>query len=465
MANGISFSGIGSGIDFDVVRDAIIAGRSRSITRLQGKVSLYNTRIQSLTELNSGLAGLITATGALTDRSLGTGRAATSSDASVATATAADGTALGQYNLQVTRLATNLTQTSRSYNSADAEILAGGATSATFELRKGGSGEGVQITIDSSNNSLEGLRDTVNSANAGVKASIVDVNGDGTGNRLVLTSDETGAAGRVELFETSSTGTQADLNITSANPSDGDFSKLDAQFSINNLSITRSSNTVSNAVEGVTFTLKNTGSAAVSVAQSGEIETKLNSFVFAYNKIQESINAQYKTDEKGRPTGTLVGDSTLRSVQRQMRDAIRTVAGENGGTLENLTQIGVIVNEDGFLELDKDVLNKALKADSENVRSLLYGKTAGDTGIFQQIESIAKGLGDSITGTVQAAITGYETSIETINKSIDNRLEYINRLRESLTRQFAAADAAIGQLNGQGEALAGIIKSLEPRDK
>ncbi len=464
MASSISFSGLGSGIDFNVVRDAIIASRSRSINLLQGKVSNYNNRIEGLTELNGGLAGLITASEALTNRDLGFGRATNTSDASIATATADANTTIGQYDIDVTRLATNLTQTSRSYASEDAAVLAGAATTATFELRKGGSAEGVEVTVDSSNNTLAGLRDAINNADAGVTATIIDISGDGTTNQLVLTSDETGSSGRVELVETTSTGTLADINLSSVNPSDGDFSKLDAQFSINNLAITRSSNSVTDAIAGVNFSLKDVGSTSITVTQSTDIENKLRSFVLAYNTIQGAINSQYQTDEQGRPTGVLAGDSTLRSVQRQLRDSIRTISDDNGGSLSGLSEIGISVQEDGTLELDTSVLNERLSENTEDVRSLLFGATESDTGIFQQIESITKGLGDDITGTVQTAISGYQTSVESINKTIESRLENISRLRDSLTRQFAAADAAIAQLNGQGTALTNIIKSLEPRD-
>ncbi|NNE98803.1 MAG: flagellar filament capping protein FliD [Pyrinomonadaceae bacterium] len=464
MGNEISFSGLGSGIDFNLVRDAIIASRSRSITVLQNKVNTFNGRIDGLKELNAGLAGLITASESLTDRTLGFGRATNTSAAAIATAQSEASTTIGSYNLNITRLASNLTQSSRSYASEDTAVLAGGATSATFELRKGGSAEGVEITIDSASNTLAGLRDAINAADAGVTATIIDVQGDGTSNQLVLTSDETGSAGRVELVETTATGTLADIDLTTVNPSGGNFSDLDAEFSINNLTINRSSNVVSDAISGVTFTLKDVGSTTISVTESSDIENKLRSFILAYNSVQGFIGGQYETDATGRPTGILAGESTTRSVQRQLRDIVRTTSDTNGGNLTNLFELGVTVDENGQLDLDTAVLNERLADSSEDVRSLLYGATESDTGIFQQVESITKSLGDSITGSVQTAITGYESSISNLGKTISSRLENINRLRDSLTRQFAAADAAIGQLNGQGTALANIIKSLEPRN-
>lgn len=460
MANGVSFSGLGSGIDFDLIRDAILASRSRSITLLQGKVSDYGGRVEALKTLNTGLAGLITASEALTNRDLGFGRATTTSNASIATATAAASTAIGSYALNVTRLASNLTQTSVAYASEDEGVLKNPNKPATFELRTGGSAEGVEFTIDSSNDSLAGLRDAINAADVGVNASIIDVNGDGNSYQLVLTSEETGSAGRVELFETSNTKTIDEIGLSSVNPVSGDFAELNSLFSINGLQVTRGTNTIDDAISGITLNLKEIGESTVAVVAGIDIQNRLQTFVNQYNAIQDFVDEQYNADSLGRPTGALAGDSTLRAAQQQLRNVLRTVSENNGGSLTSLSDIGVKVVEGGRLELDVAVLDEQLSANTDNVRAVLYGLTETDSGIFQSVLSVAEGLGDSIIGSVQVAIEGYQSSIETINGSINNRLEYIDRLRDSLTRQFAAADAAIGQLNGQGTALKGIIDSL-----
>ncbi len=288
----ISFSGLGSGIDFGTIRDAIIAQRNRPIALLQSKANNYSSRISGLKELNTLLATVTTAAQSLTDRAVGTGRAANAADATIATATATSAANPGSINLDVTRLATNLTQASRSFSSNNTPILANGATSATFELRKGGASSGIEITIDSSNNTLASLRDAINAAGAGVTASIVDLNGDGTSQQLVLSSNASGASGRVELVETSATGTAAGLNFRSLNPPDADFSKLDAAFSINGLSLTRPTNNISDAVAGLSLTLKKTGATSIEITESGEIEEKLTAFVTAYNAVQDFISGQ-----------------------------------------------------------------------------------------------------------------------------------------------------------------------------
>ncbi|HYE73861.1 MAG TPA: flagellar filament capping protein FliD, partial [Blastocatellia bacterium] len=359
---------------------------------------------------------------------------------------------------------TSLAQASRIYTAKTDAVLAGGATEATFELRKGGAGTGTAITINSTNNTLEGLRDAINNAKAGVTAAIVDIDGKGNQFKLVLSSEATGSSGRVELVETSATGTAADLNLVSQNVPGGDLNQLDASLTINGLPITRSSNNISDALTGVTLDLKGTGEATVSVTNNtSAITDKVSAFVDAYNDIQNFIAAQYKADGNGKPTGLLAGDPTLRAVQQQLRDAVGGSSTDNGGSFSNLTQIGIGRDESGKLTLDTTTLNEKLSTSLTDVKALLAGKESGKTGIANSIYESYNKLSDNITGTVQTAIKGYQDTVKSIDKSVADQLDRISRLRETLRRQFAAADAAIGQLNGQGTSLTNIIESLKPK--
>lgn len=456
----VSISGLGSGIDFDSVRDAIINQKALPITQLRTRVGKYNSRVSSLKDLNALLATLTTTAKDLTKAEVGTGRTATAGDASVASVSAGSSAALGTVNLNVMRLATSFAQASRSFSSVDAPVLAGGAQSATFELRVGGAGEGTAITIDSANNTLTGLRDAINAAGAGVKASIVDLAGDGTQQQLVLNSTETGARGRVELVETSATGTGTALNFRSLNPPDGDFSKLNALIAINGLEISRPTNTVNDAVSGVSMSLKKVGSTAIEITRSSEVADKLDAFAKAYNSIQDFIGEQYKKDGDGKPIGVLAGDAVLRNVQKQISSIIGLSSADNGGSLTSLSQIGITLAKTGKLEFDKDVLNERIAANADDVSALLHGKTEAQTGVFQTAYGYANDLSDNVTGSVQTAINGYEASVKNLNETIEKRTATLNDMRDILTRRFAAADAAIGQLNGQGTALTNFLKTL-----
>jgi flagellar hook-associated protein 2 len=463
MAGGISFNGLGSGIDFSKLVDSVIAERTRPVTQLQNRSENLSRRSDALRELNGKLVALTAAAKALSDSELGAGREAINSDISVLTANASAEASTGSYKLNITRLASSLTQSSRNYSAASAAILAGGGAAATFELRKGGAATGTAITIDSGNNTLAGLRDAINNAKAGITATIIDTDGGGANFKLVLNSNDTGAAGRVELVETTSTGSLSDFGLTSHNITGG-FTDLDAAFTINGLALTRPTNSFSDAVKGITFNLKNTGAAAVTISSTTTgVTAKLKGFINAYNDVQDFMLAQYAKDSSGRATGILVGEATLRSVQQTLREAIGASSANNGGTLNSLAQLGVSRSNDGKLTLDEAALKKALTDSFSEVKALLAGKTAADTGLAESIHDRYSKLSDNVTGVVQTAINGYQDSITRINKTVVEQFARISELRQSLSRQYAAVDTAINQLNSQGSALGNILGSLQSK--
>lgn len=463
MASGITINGLGGGIDFSQIADAIIAERTRPVALLQQQGATISNRMGALKQLNGLLITLKKAASDLTDRDLGTGHSALSNDSSIVSSSATSEASNGTINVQVTRTASTLVQASKSFPDETDEILPEGVTEATFVLRKGGATSGgTPFTIKAENNSLEGLRDAINEADAGVTASIVDVTGKGD-HQLVLTSKETGSAGRVELVETSNTSTLADLSLRRLDATNDplDFSTLDASLSINGLAITRSTNKIEDAVTGITLTLKKAGSATVSVTSSSDITSKLQAFQTAYNNVQDFISSQYTADSSGKPTGVLAGDSTLRSVQQQLRSALAGASTTNGGALQHLSELGFGRDENDKLTLDQTKLNDKLANSLEDVRALLFGKTEGAKGIANSMDELLGGMSDAISGTVTTAINGYKSSVDRINKSVSDQTAAITLLRDSLTRQFGAMDAALSQINSQSTSLKAIIDSLQ----
>ena len=97
---------------------------------------------------------------------------------------------------------------------------------------------------------------------------------------------------------------------------------------------------------------------------------------------------------------------------------------------------------------------------SADVKALLAGKDSTQTGLANQLNNTSKLLSDSATGIVQGVISGYQTSLTNLNNSINDQLQRISSLKDSLTRQFAVADAAISGLNNQNTALTNILASF-----
>jgi flagellar hook-associated protein 2 len=476
MAGGINFSGLGSGIDFSKLTEAAIGQASRPLINLQGKSSDINKRVEELKKLNTKLASLTDATKALQDKNLGLGKATGSTNGDAITASASSSAANNTFSVTVNRVATNYVRATTTYNSTSSSILAGGETSATFKLRKGGTttSEGSTITdstisLDSTSATLEGLRDAINSKNLGVTANIVNIASSGTAQyKLVLTTTATGASERVDLVDANNedgTGTDSQsftaLGLTTLS---GAVNNLDASITVSGLTVTRPSNSVNDVVTGVTFNIKKEGTANITVGSNSQpIIDKLEAFVKAYNAVQDVISGQFTG---GKPTGPLAGDPTLKSVQRQLSDAISSTLPTTftGSSYTSLAEIGITRDNNGKLSVDTTTLGQKLDLSANDVRAALSGLTTSATGLAHSLHTTFNSLSDSVSGVVQTAINGFQTTIKSLDSKINDQLNRLNSLRTSLTRQFAVADRAINQLNGQGTNLTNVLKSLERKD-
>jgi flagellar hook-associated protein 2 len=235
----------------------------------------------------------------------------------------------------------------------------------------------ASIVIDSKNNTLQGIRDTINKASLGVTATIVS---DGSANpyRLVLTSNKTGEHSTMKIT-VSGNGGSADpalaamlgydpggaqnLQQTSA----GQSTKL----SVNGIAVTSESNTVSEAIQGVTLNVATLGSTSVNVAtDSATVKTNVNNFVKAFNDLNASIRGVSSYNAGTKTAGPLFGDSTLRNLQSSLRSQLNKGVTGLSGQLSSLSQIGITFQKDGTLAVDSSKLDKAIKDNLSDISAL-----------------------------------------------------------------------------------------------
>src|SRR5207244_3336581 len=199
--------------------------------------------------------------------------------------------------------------------------------------------------------SLDDLKQKINDQNSGVIASIVN---DGTNYKLVISSRDSGTTNGFTINNslTNSAGTApafaAGQNATTGNAQNAQ----NASLTVNGISINSSSNTVTNAVPGVTLSLLKAGDMSVKVSQDfSAITDNLNSMVNQYNKLRQFYGQQTK--------GTLGNDSVLREVLNDIKTVLLT-ANSNGGRYQYLSEVGLEFTSTGDLQLDQTKLNTAL---------------------------------------------------------------------------------------------------------
>ncbi|HEX7524568.1 MAG TPA: flagellar filament capping protein FliD, partial [Candidatus Deferrimicrobium sp.] len=343
-----SVSGLTSGIDYNTMIDQIMKLERQPETRMQTQQAAYNKTISVYGDLSSKLAALKTAAEGLKTTTSFYARTASSSDATVFDATAASSAAAGNYSITVTALA-------QAHRVASSPVAAESSTvsvaSGNFSFHVGAAGTMTTVAVDTTT-TLANLRDAINAQNGDAEASIIY---DGTGYRLALTSKTSGAVNAITVTE----------NVTSLGLPTGPVAggtqlqaAQDAAFSIDTLSMTRSTNTFSDAIGGVTITMKKGGTSTLSVTtDTAAIQKKIEGFVSAYNDIVSLVSTNATYDTKTNIGGPLSGESTARDVMSRLQEILGSrVAGLPDG-LRALSQIGIKTGNDGTLSIDSAVLS------------------------------------------------------------------------------------------------------------
>ncbi|HEX8785842.1 MAG TPA: flagellar filament capping protein FliD, partial [Telluria sp.] len=253
------------------------------------------------------------------------------------------------------------------------------------------------VKLDPGSQTLAGIRDAINKANIGVTASIVS-DGSSTPYHLVLTSTKTGANATMKIVVGSTDGGAADpalSNLLSYDPSGTQAlqqtsAALDTQLNVNGIAVQSHSTDVSDAISGVTVSVKQTGASTLSVARDTKsVGDAINGFVKAYNALNSAITklSSYNADTK--TSGALQGDFTVRSIQTQLRAQLgKAVQGLDG--LTTLSQVGVSFQKDGSMAVDSTKLNKAMTNNFNDIAGLFAAVGQASDGNIKVSGSSAK---------------------------------------------------------------------------
>ena len=450
----ISSLGTGSGLDLEGLITKLMQVEQQPLVDLNTKEAKVQAKISALGSLNSAIAtlqgtasGLTPATGQTASAKFATFKA-TVADTTYATASATTSAVAGSYALEVTTLAQyhRLVTPSAAYSSSTSTIPTGtlvierGAVSGAAFTRASGT-SAVSVTIDSSNNTLAGLRDAINAADAGVTATIVTGTG---GARLVLTSKDSGTGYQMRLsgltgFDFDPVAAAGTLSQATA---DGGQAAGDAALKLNGIAITSSSNTVTNALDGVTINLlKQTSSATtltVSKDSTSSITSGLNAFIKAYNEAVGTISQLGSYNAETKEAGTLNGNATLRVVQSQLRSLVFSTPAGASGDYKTLSSIGVGVQRNGTLVLDSAKLQAALADDPDRGMALAAG--------FGKALTTATTAMTGSSGVIASGTDGLNRTVDDIGKQRTRLADRLTQIETRYRAQFTALDSLVASM-------------------
>ena len=432
----ISAAGVGSGLDVGSILNQLMAVERQPLSRLQEQQKSYQSKLSAFGQLQSAMSKLQDAATALTKSSTFSATTASAGDTKAFTVSSTASAQTGSYNIEVSQLA-RAQRTATSATTAP-DLSGGGSIDITL-------GTGTPKTINlAAGGTLQDLRDAINAADAGVSAQIVN---NGTVNQLVISSKETSAT---NAFKLEGFGGLSEFSFDPAAPA-GDMVSVqqakDAKLSIDGLAITRSSNTVSDAIEGVTLTLaKPTESeTTMTVARNDETAKKaIDDFAKAYNELNSLIRSQTSYNAETKKAGTLNGDTGVRSIQSQLRGVFSNpISGLSGATM--LSDAGISIRTDGSMSVDSTKLASALADPSKKIAELFAGNGTVD-GFAKTLETRIKdmlatdGLLTSRTDGINRTIKSFDSRIE----AFELRLE---KVQARYSAQFTALDAAMSSMS------------------
>lgn len=421
----ISSAGVGSGLDVSGIVSKLMAVEQQPIANLNKKEAAFQAKISAYGSLKSALSGFQGVLLGLTNASSFRSVTATPADNTIVTASASSIAVAGSYALDITQIAqaqklvaTGQTSTTASIGNGTVTIdfgtISGGAFNAVTGKYTGASftsnGNGAKtLTIDASNNSLSGIRDAINAANIGVSATIIN-DGSATPYRLSLSS---GSMGGINSMNISVAGDAALGNLLGQDPAGTQnmsevVTAQNASFKVNGVTVSKTSNTVTDVISGVTLNLlKPTASTtSVTVAQdSGSVQTSVSSFVKAYNDLNTTLKNLSGYDAAAKKGGVLQGDSTVLQLQAKVRSILTTSVSNTSGALTNLSQIGVSFQRDGSLALDSAKLSSAISSNFSDIASL-FAETGRAT---DSLISYTSSTSNSKVGTYGVDITALAT--------------------------------------------------------
>ena len=455
----ISTLGVGSGLDLSSILDSLEAAEKSTLTPISTQQTSYTAKLSAYGTLKSALETFQTANTALNKADLFS--ATTTASSSTAFSATTTGSAIaGKYTISVTQLAQAQTLTTQTAQPDSKTAIATGDSVLT--IQQGGDKDPVTIDISAANSSLTGIRDAINNAKAGVSASIINAGKDEDGNDkylLSITANDTGSDNAMTLSVSGDKALQDFMgyNGTSTDTGNGMTESVTAQnaeLMVNNVKIVNSSNTISDALEDITLNLNDvtTGNQTLTITKdTSKAESAIKSWVDAYNSLQDTFSSLTKytavdagADSQDSSNGALLGDTTLRTIQTQLKGLLTNTSGS--ATFKTLAQIGITSDAStGQLELDSDKLEAALKKDASGVKDMIVGdgKATGITTVIGN--NLTSWL--STTGIIQSAKDGVSKTLNNLTKQYNDASDRIDTLVARYKEQFTQLDVLMNSLN------------------
>lgn len=427
--------------DFQAIVNRTVAIANLPVQRLQSDQAALLSKKAAMGNLRSSVANLASALDSLGSVAGSRAVSATSSSSKVSVSVTGSPVAASYVISEIASLATTATATAKTgLSDKMATPVAGPDHSLDFAI----GGATHTIALGESSDNLQGVADAINAGDYGVRASIIDIGAASGQFFLALTASEAGPT--AFSLKPSGGGVETEL-LQQTNP--GSY----AQFKFNGQPVSSRTNNISSVVEGLAFAINETTSAGESIAISAQpsrntLTAAMTTFVSAYNKVRDAIDAQ-----SGELAGILSGDRIVYEVQSRMR-AIVGVSGPDGAG--SLAKVGLTMGADGKMSFDASAVQWMGDTDLEAAFVFLSDAPGALGSIADDLDQ----LSDPITGLITYELSSYDITDKRLTSQIETLSQRVSATQTTLFAQLQAADALLAQLESQQNVIEASVESL-----
>ena len=461
----ISSAGIGSGLDVNSIVTQLMAIEQQPLNALQTKATSIQSTVSEYGKIQSAVSTLNQLSVTLASKSTWGQTVATSSDTTVGVTT--NNATAGTYTVSVASLASVQTLASAAQSPTAAVgsgtlhielgTYGGGTSGAPTTFTPSGTPPAVDIAV-SATDTLSDVRDKINASGAGVSALILS---DASGSRLLIRSNATGAVNGFRTSVTDDDGNNTDAGGLSAlayDPSTGvsqmtrSQTAADAVATVNGLSVTSASNTLTNIVDGLSLTLTAPTTTPVTinvVADTATLKKNLTDFAAAYTAVYKLIASDTKYDPTSKQGGILQGDSAAVGLQNQLRTLAGGVSGASS-VFGRLSDVGLQIQTDGSMTVNGTTLDNALANLPETSKLFSNSNPSDPTqdGFAKRFRVTTDAM-LGIDGSITARTNGLNAQLTRNQDDQDTQTTRLADIEKRLRAQYTALDTQMAALTTQ----------------
>lgn len=451
----LSSLGAGSGIDTQKVVDSIVAAerapQQSALTRMKEKA---DTRVSAFGIVKGTLESVRDQFRKLNDVSDLKAFTTQTSNSTLISATASSSASAGVYQVQVTQLADRDSYTFDGFDSKTNSL--NGGSPLTITVTKGGTS--TELTVSSP--TMSNIAETINDSNLGITANVIDT-GAASGRYVLSVSGETGSDNAFSISSAVMTGQAQQTTAKNAN------------FSVNGVSITNASNSISTAVAGINLDLKGTfASETITVTRdTSTIKTEIKNLVTVYNEARKIFSSlRTGSDPEDPLIGSMSSDSVFRTVENTFRSSFTTVSSTPSGDINYWADIGLSVQRDGTLALKEDRLDTVLSTSLSDVITALTADTEDQTDIGDASRGLAGDMSATIrnltksNGPIENALNSANEKLSDYEIRLTNLDARMERIKDRYLQQFAAMQRIVDSMNSTSQFLTNNLEAMQNND-